>query len=49
MYRGAETGIQFIKVRINTEKGSEVRKLNYGGIPGDGNRFIWKDYEIFLI
>ena len=31
---GQKPEFNFIKVRINTEKGSEVRKLNYGGIPG---------------
>ena len=31
---GQEPEFNFIKVRINTEKGSEVRKLNYGGIFG---------------
>jgi len=31
---GQKPKFNFIKVRINTEKGSEVRKLNYGGIPG---------------
>lgn len=31
---GQKPEFNFIKVRINTEKGSEVRKLNYGGISG---------------
>ena len=35
--QGQAPEFDFIKVRINTENGSEVRKLNYGGISG-GNR-----------
>ena len=45
---GQEPEFNFIKVRINTEKGSEVRKLNYGGISGAETDSYGKTLEYSL-
>lgn len=45
---GQKPKFNFIKVRINTEKGSEVRKLNYGSISGAETDSYGKTLEYSL-